>query len=114
MAIQGSNNGIRNVGLPQSQPANANERPSASVSQTPTSTARDLRQDASQLGRIAPSNVFRAGSVLARNIGASSPAERALPGGNIPAALGRAEEFGDVADMAASRVAANHPDIFGA
>ncbi len=112
MAIQGSNNGIRNVGLPQAQPKT--EQSPAAAPQAPTSPVRDLRQDANQLGRIAPSNVFRAGSVLARNIGASSPAERALPGGNIPAAWGRAEEFGTRADDAAARVVANHPDIFGA
>lgn len=112
MAVQGSNNGIRNVSVPQTPAADVGQpgvaRPAV---QTP---ARDIRQDANQLNKIAPTNNFRAGSVLARNIGASSPAERALPGGNITAAWGRAEEFGDVADLAAARVAANHPDIFGA
>ncbi|GEM_PF-4678239 len=77
----------------------------------PPST-RDAQADAASLRGITGKSVFRPGSILTR-MGPASPAERALPGGSINAAWGRAEEFGDKANEAASRVAANHPDIFG-
>ncbi len=59
-------------------------------------------------------SAFRPGSILTRNVGGTTPAERALPGGSIPASYAHAAEHGDLADAAAARVAANHPEIFGA
>jgi len=106
---------IRNVGVTQQNPATEPRTPAANPQQRPQAPVRDVRADASRLNQIAtPSQAFRSGSILTRNVAASNAAERGLPGGSVNAAWGRAEEFGDVADVAAARVAANHPDIFGA
>ena len=114
MAIQGPKtpiqtnvNPINTTQTGQRQPASA-----PGVSQQPP--ARDARNDAANLNRIAPQQgAFRVG-IAGRNIGGTSEAERKLPGGSVSAAYGRAEEYGDLADAAAARVAANHPEIFGA
>ncbi len=103
-------NRINPVVVPSSTEPTPRTNPSSAPS---TSNARpDGAAAAAELNKIAPQQgAFRVG-IAGRHV--PNAAERALPGGSIAAAYGRAEEYGDIADAAASRVAANHPEIFGA
>lgn len=116
MGIQNDPNAKRVVStsVPASAPGEVATPPATTPPSSTPPPARDVRRDAAQLNQIAPrsTNIFRPGSILAR--GEAKSVGSGLPGGSVSAALSRAEEFGDIADAAAARVAANHPEIFGA
>lgn len=82
----------------------------AGGSSAPAAAPVDIARQAKALGGVVGAHGTRVNPLF--NKPTSSASERGLPGGSIPSALGRAEEFGPVADMAAHQVALRHPEIF--
>lgn len=90
--------------------------PATGVEPSPAAPAaapvRDGATDAAALRGMGGFGQGRVNPLLAGSSGRAHLAETRLPGGSVPAAWERADEFGPIADRAAHLVASRHPELF--